>query len=137
LLNSVKHFTNLFIYNSAFEMLKHALKELREGSAVTFVVGACYACGVIEMKYNKIVLLTSCRTHEKSSGRNLGSVFVNPFFELIEESFLLVNNSYPPITTCQLIRSIRLGFLGRGCLQTPDIFSTQAKTDSQIFQCLR
>jgi len=28
-------------------MLKHALKELREGSAVTFVIGACYACGVI------------------------------------------------------------------------------------------
>jgi hypothetical protein len=104
----LKHFTNLFIYNRAAELLKHALEELPEGSVVTFVVDTCYAGGLIEMKLDKIVLLTSCRTHEKSSGFNIGSVFANPFLELIEESFRSVNNSYPPITNRQLIRSIML-----------------------------
>jgi len=83
----LKHFTNLFIYNCAVELLKHVLKELLESSAVTFVVDAWYAGGLIEMKSNKIILLMSCRTHEQSSGGNLGLVFVNPFLELIEDFF--------------------------------------------------
>lgn len=131
----LKHFTNLFIYNCAVKKLKKALEKLPEGCAVTFVVDACFAGGLIEMASEKIVLLTACRTHEESSGGNLGSVFANPFLELIGESSRLNNDSYPTVTNRELIRRIRLRFMRRGCLQTPGVFSTQAKANSPIFRC--
>jgi len=70
-------------------------------------------------------------THEKSSGRNLGSVFVNLLLKLIEEVFQPINNSltekYPTIINQKIIRNIRIRFLKIECLQTTCVFPTEQR----------